>query len=70
MSKIFTFTQINLMSIPFSNQALNGIYPFIDGVQALAMRCALTRDAKTQLDLQYYALEPGLSSRLLGAEIC
>ncbi len=57
------------MSIPFSNQALNGIYPLIDGVQALAMRCALTRDAKTQLDLQYYALEPGLSSRLLVLEI-
>ncbi|MGL4766929.1 MAG: phospholipase D-like domain-containing protein [Formosimonas sp.] len=47
----------------------SGIYPLIDGVEAFAVRNALIKNAQTSLDLQYYSLQRGLSSRLLIREL-
>lgn len=43
----------------------SGIYPLTDGVEAFAMRATLIKNAQHSLDLQYYSLHKGLSSRLL-----
>lgn len=47
----------------------SGIYPLSDGVEAFAVRNALIKNAKSSLDLQYYSLHKGLSSRLLIREL-
>lgn len=46
-----------------------GAYPLVDGVEAFAIRQALVRHAKHTLDLLYYALEKGLTSRLLARDL-
>ena len=65
------------LSLPASLEALtaqvdaqaSGIYPLSDGVEAFAVRNALIKNAKHSLDLQYYSLHKGLSSRLLIREL-
>ena len=65
------------LSLPASLEALtaqvdaqaSGIYPLSDGVEAFAVRNALVKNAKHSLDLQYYSLHKGLSSRLLIREL-
>lgn len=47
----------------------SGIYPLIDGVEAFAVRNALIKNTQHSLDLQYYSLQRGLSSRLLIREL-
>ncbi len=47
----------------------SAIYPLSNGVEAFAARSALIKHAKYSLDLQYYTLHQGLSSRLLLREI-
>lgn len=47
----------------------SGIYPLVDGVEAFAVRNALIKNAQHSLDLQYYSLQRGLSSRLLIREL-
>lgn len=47
----------------------SGIYPLTDGVEAFAVRNALIKNAQHSLDLQYYSLQRGLSSRLLIREM-
>lgn len=47
----------------------SAIYPLSNGVEAFAARSALIKNAKYSLDLQYYTLQKGLSSRLLLREV-
>ena len=47
----------------------SAMYPLSNGVEAFAARSALIKNAKYSLDLQYYTLQKGLSSRLLLREI-
>lgn len=56
------------LSDPNSN-TLSGVYPITDGVEAFATRSALVKNAQYRLDLQYYSLKKGLSSRLLIREL-
>lgn len=47
----------------------SGFYPLANGVEAFAARNALVKSAQRSLDLQYYTLQQGLSTRLLIREI-
>ncbi len=47
----------------------SAVYPLSNGVEAFAARSALIKHAKHSLDLQYYTLQSGLSTRLLLREI-
>ncbi|MBS1175445.1 MAG: clsC [Burkholderiaceae bacterium] len=47
----------------------SAVYPLSNGVEAFAARSALIKHAKYSLDLQYYTLQKGLSSRLLLREV-
>lgn len=47
----------------------SAVYPLVNGVEAFAARSALIKNAKYSLDLQYYNLDSGLSTRLLLREI-
>gem|GEM_PF-33524 len=47
----------------------SAIYPLSNGIEAFAARSALIKNAKYSLDLQYYTLQKGLSSRLLLREV-
>lgn len=52
-----------------SDANASGIYALVDGVEAFAVRNALIKNAERSLDLQYYSLHKGLSSRLLIREL-
>ncbi|GHA74546.1 phospholipase D family protein [Formosimonas limnophila] len=47
----------------------SGVYPLVDGVEAFAVRNALIKNAQKTLDLQYYSLQRGLSTRILIREL-
>ena len=47
----------------------SAVYPLSNGVEAFAARSALIKNAQYSLDLQYYNMERGLSTRLLLREI-
>ena len=47
----------------------SAVYPLANGVEAFAARSALIKNAQYSLDLQYYNMEKGLSTRLLLREI-
>lgn len=52
-----------------NKQAFSGVSALSDGVEAFAVRNALIKNAQTSLDLQYYILHKGLSTRLLIREV-
>ncbi|TDR32969.1 phospholipase D-like domain-containing protein [Hydromonas duriensis] len=56
-------------AVPQVEANASGIYPLADGVQAFAVRNALIKNVTHTLDLQYYSLHTGLSSRLLIREL-
>ncbi len=47
----------------------SAVYPLANGVEAFAARSALIKNAQYSLDLQYYNMEKGLSTRLLLRDI-
>ena len=54
---------------PASSSGDSAVYPLYDGIEAFAARSAFIKNASSSLDLQYYNLERGLSTRLLLREI-
>lgn len=48
---------------------VSGVYPLVDGVEAFAVRNALIKNAQKTLDLQYYSLQRGLSTRIMIREL-
>ena len=45
-----------------------GAYPLVDGVQALAIRTSLIKNARKNLDVQYHSIHKGISTALLTQE--
>ena len=68
-----TPTKLNLaldtMRPPVGDPTASGVYDLNDGVEAFAVRNALIKNAQKTLDLQYYSLKSGLSTRLLIREL-
>lgn len=60
---------IKSFQTPSADVNASGIYALADGVEAFAARNALIKNAERSLDLQYYSLHKGLSSRLLIREL-
>ena len=46
----------------------SGAYPLVDGVQALAIRTSLIKNARKNLDVQYHSIHKGISTALLTQE--
>ena len=73
-SKAFTITTKSSVMNPVSSVNIpalddSAVYPLANGVEAFAARSALIKNAQNSLDLQYYNLEKGLSTRLLLREV-
>ena len=66
----FSFDHVltqNSKHLPTSGES--AVYPLYDGVEAFAARNALIKNAQSSLDLQYYTMQKGLSTRLLLREV-
>lgn len=60
---------LETMRPPVGESSVSGVYDLNDGVEAFAVRNALIKNAQKTLDLQYYSLKSGLSTRLLIREL-
>lgn len=69
METIPQFDDVEVTNDEENSQNSSGISALSDGVEAFAVRNALIKNARTSLDLQYYILHNGLSTRLLIREM-